>query len=464
MNTTFTVKTPLWEHQEKLASFAVDKIKQFGYAWWIADCGVGKTLASLKVIELIRAKKVLVLTTKAAISSAWEIDIATHTKGGICVPLVKGSSKDKSKLMLQEIKRDGVVIVIVNYETSWRLPLKKVKWDFVIADESHKLQSYNSRQSTDLAKMLADVPAKLAMTGTAWSNSPLQVFGQVRFLAPKFEYKKRIPSSKILGAYSDFFDRYAVYYILNDIKIPTSYKNQEELKQKIKPYTIRVKKEDVLELPKLLFINRYGKLAGKHKKQYEVLDKEFCLAIENKTMSAPNALVHALRLQMFVSGIFKPDKEQEMQVVEGASTKISILLDIVDEIGKQPFVVFTRFKEEVILVKKALEKRGLVVLQLTGDIHQHNEFQKSEGDCIIANLQAGSTGVNLSRASYAIYYSLGVSRIHYEQSLSRLHRPGVDLTKPVTLFFILIKNTIDEKIMRALKSKERVSDYLLKGL
>ena len=74
--------------------------------------------------------------------------------------------------------------VIVNYETARLLDLDAFDWDFVVADESHKLKSHDSKQSKELAWKLRNVKHKLAMTGTPWSDRPIDVFGQVRFLEP----------------------------------------------------------------------------------------------------------------------------------------------------------------------------------------------------------------------------------------------------------------------------------------
>jgi SNF2 family DNA or RNA helicase len=84
---------------------------------------------------------------------------------------------------------------------------------------------------------------------------------------------------------------------------------------------------------------------------------------------------------------------------------------------------------------------------------------KHEGSVLVVQIAAGNAGIDLSRASIAIYYSLTFSLSDYEQSISRLYRPGQK--NQVSLIHILAENTVDEKILDALVHKRSIVDDVL---
>ena len=141
-------------------------------------------------------------------------------------------------------------------------------------------------------------------------------------------------------------------------------------------------------------------------------------------------------------------------------TKLKECLAILDEIGGKPVVIFTRFQEDVRKLQQDIPGAKLLV----GGCHEHIEWQAGEGQVLIANIAAGSTGVNLSRARYCIYYSIGHSRTDYNQSRYRIRRPGSDLAYPIAYYHILMEGSIDIAIRRALASKGLMSGELLAGL
>ena len=202
------ITTDLWEHQKKMRDYALDIFDngfehdvpfdhpEVRYAWWYAGCGVGKTLSSLAVMQEMGFKRVLVLTKKAAITSAWLDDVKKYTSGLDYVMLgdqvhtpagaVKGSWSSKKKAGFMNHYVDSAerpVVVVVNYETARLIAkhLQALNFDMVIADESHKLKSHSSKQSKTLARALMRVSYKIIMTGTGWSDRPTDVYGQVRF-------------------------------------------------------------------------------------------------------------------------------------------------------------------------------------------------------------------------------------------------------------------------------------------
>jgi SNF2 family DNA or RNA helicase len=122
-------------------------------------------------------------------------------------------------------------------------------------------------------------------------------------------------------------------------------------------------------------------------------------------------------------------------------------------------VVFARFTSDVRAIHEAAKKAGRISLELSGHRHELERWQAGEGTVIAVQIHAGGLGVDLTRACYAVYFSLGFSLGDYEQSLARLDRYGQ--TRPVTYYHLQARNSIDARILWALKAKKDVVESVL---
>lgn len=428
----------LWQHQRALVDWTKPLMQQRGYAFWAVGCATGKTRASIALAAELGVKRLLVITTLPAITSAWVKEFEKLDLGWTVTPLLKGTSPQKAKMLKKRYERE---VVIVNYETASLIAHALVGFDMIIADESHKLKTYNSKTSKTLAKLVA--PFRLAMTGTPFSDRPTDVYGQVRFL-----------DNNLLGSWNAFFERYVRYRVYErHIKIPIGYKNTDELMGKIAPFTYFLATDDVMTLPPRHHIT--VECIYDDYTDYKTFAKDAILEFsEGEYLTANGVLALTLRLQQFTGG----HGVLGNQIVTIPSPKLKTLADIVEQIGDHPIVIFCRFKEEVNAIEKVLE--GKKCLRLTGDVKEHNEFQAGQGDVLIANIQAGAAGINLTRARFCIYFSTGYSRTDYEQSLDRVRRDGSDLNHPVTYYHLLTKDTIDTDIYSVLHSKGNAAEEL----
>ena len=451
----FLVTTELWDHQRQLVDAAHYALEKYGYCWWIAGCAIGKTLSSYKLMEELGVERVLVITTKAAIPSAWIEDAETHLENiNLVAPWKKGVKSKICALMASETP----VVYVINYESAWRMwvHLKNYGFDLVVCDESHKLKSRSSKMSKLLCKL--NIPKKLIMTGTPWDDRPTDAFGQIRFCSPII--RGNYYGSKLVGSWTAFFEKYVIYHQMdNNIKIPLSYKNLDELREQISDWTVWVDSEEVLDLPPEIHIDRYVTMLPKTKRVYRELKAEFIAQVGDDTIVADNILVQVLRLHQITSGFYQPVGSTEVKDLAD-DTKLKECLAILDKIGGKPVVIFTVFQEDVRKLLQHIPDAKLLV----GRKHEHLEWQAGEGQVLIANLAAGSTGVNLSRARYCIYYSVGHSKTDYNQSTYRVRRPGSDLNFPITYYHIQMEGSIDTTIRRALARKGNMAKLLLEGL
>jgi len=283
-------------------------------------------------------------------------------------------------------------------------------------------------------------------------HSPLDLYAQYRFL-----------DSSIFGtSFVQFRNRYAVmggyggYQILH-------YKNIPELHQKMYTRAFRVTK-DILDLPPYHHVDRTFVLGAESARFYKTLEDKMYAEVDDGEVTVSNALVKLLRLQQVTSGYIMDDAGNTRYV---DNSKESMLEDVLEDIDPvEPVVVFARFKEDLDRIRKIVEKRE----KKDGKFCVYGEVSGSQKDLVEGKfpphvdvlgvqIQSGGTGIDLTRAHFAIYYSLGFSLGDYEQSLSRVHRPGQ--TEPTTFIHLLARGTVDEKVYKALRARKQVIEFVL---
>lgn len=356
-------------------------------------------------------------------------------------------------LHLQQVKGNQAIIVM-NYEAVWRSPfdswvLNFAKFDLVVCDESHRIKAAGSKISRYLAKVADRVPFRLCLTGTPMPQGPMDIYGQYRFL-----------DKGIFGtSFTKFRARYAQIVPLGDTgayKI-VGYQNEDELHDKFYSIAYRADR-DVLELPEAIHIFREVELEPKTMKIYKGLEKDFYSWIgQGKEVTVSNALSKILRLQQVTSGHIPTD---EGDIITVGTEKTEVLADLFEDIpADEPIVVFCRFRHDLDAIKQAAEKVGRTACELSGRCNQLAEWQRGEYNVLAAQIQAGGVGVDLTRACYCIYYSVGHSLGDYEQSLARTHRPGQKRT--VFYYHLIASGTIDEKVYKSLQDKKDIVRAIL---
>lgn len=420
----------------------------------------GKTKVAIDILQNNNAERVLIVCPSHVIA-VWPKEFEKH-----CVEvddweiacLDTGSTAKNVLFLKNKIDiaraRKKKLVVIVNYEAIWRTELAKVVmsvfWDYVIADESHRIKSATGVASKFMAKLKIVSKKKLALTGTPMPHTPMDIFAQYRFL-----------NDQIFGtSYTRFKRRYGKWGGFGGYQL-LGFENEDELNSKFYSIAYKVGKE-VLDLPEVMpHINVPVILEPDARKQYNSMLNDFLIWLnEDEAVTATNSLAKLLRLQQITSG-FIPIPETE-EVVEISHAKATALREVLLDLGQlEPVVIFCRFRRDldtVHAVAKSLDRKST---ELSGRMSSLALWQQSENIPILAvQIQAGGVGIDLTRARYCIYYSLGFSLGDYEQSLARVHRPGQ--SRPVQYIHLIAKNTVDETVYKALENKKEVVTEILR--
>lgn len=441
----------LYKHQEEWRMWCRD----ISRGMLVAEVGLGKTLMTmLWWSELGLKPDDIFIICPNTLTFHWEQEIRALM--GESANVIAGSPKKRKEAM----GKKG--IHIVNYEyllnkKQMRPELLELKKTCIILEESHSIKNPSAERSKLLHKYCKDKSHVLLLTGTPVSQGAQDYYSQFKCIDPK-----------LLGAsYSGFKDRYCVEENIRGappgIRKIVGYKRIQELTDIIAPYMFSRLQKDCLDLPNRYYVSRYVELAEEQRKIYNEMKNDMITFVEeNKTIAVQNILTKLLVLSQITQG-FLPTGVDKL-VDFPTNPKLSNTVELIDSLPEQESVIIVcRFLHDIELLYKTLSKtykvktlQGETPVEDRKNIEQ--EFQRGEFKILIGQVRVIGVGLTLTRANKMIFYSNDYSLINREQAEGRIHR--ISQTQKCTYIDIIAKNTVDEPILRALKSKADVAEML----
>ena len=440
----------LWDHQKSAIAFAKDRPATLYHM----GLGTGKSRAAIEVAREGGAKKILILCPLSVVP-AWKEQFGRFAPEFEVVILNKGSVKKKHReASLAQSKADyerTPLVVVINYESARGEPFASWAmsngWDLLILDESHRIKSHKGITSKWVSKLAPLCKKRLALTGTPMPHSPLDIFAQVRSLDPTL----------FGGSYFRFRLFYAKMGGFGGKQV-TGFQNMDHLRERLSKITFQADRS-VLDLPDAIHERRIVELSTKGRKIYEELDRDFCAQVVEGEIVASNALVKLLRLAQITSGLVSVDTYPP-EMIRVDSEKQKAVADLLEDLpADEPVVIFGRFRSDLDAGHAAAKSLKRDSLELSGRRKELEDWQAGKAPILCVQIQAGGVGVDLTRAAYNFYLSVGYSLGDYEQSLARSHRPGQERT--VFYYHILAKDTVDERVYKALKERKNVVESVL---
>ena len=451
------VKAKLYAHQVRAYNFALEMFDEGRAAAIFADMGTGKTPITISTVgtlyEQERIHKMLVVCPKSIVG-VWEEEFRKFADFRYALAVLDGTL-EKKKNAFEFMNGSALQVIVVNYESCWRLEKEVGKWrpDIIVCDESSKIKNPQTAQSKALHRLGRVSKYNMILTGTPTTGSPLDFFSQYKFL-----------DESILGtSYYLFRNKYAIMGGYQRHQV-IGYQNLAELVEKVHDIAFRIRIEDAVDLPPFIDEVRSIRLEERARVIYENLNRDCCAVLAEGEVTARNVLTQLLRLSQCTGGYIRSDEMSEPQKVSEA--KLDALEDIVDgcmDEGKK-LVVFARFVPEIEAIERMLKKKGIGYSLIMGCVKDRAEqvrrFQEEdEVRVFVGQLQTTGMGLTLTAASVAVYYSLDFSYSNYEQSRARIHRIG---QKRKCLYIHLVcKGTVDEKVMNALKHKGDIAKLMV---
>lgn len=421
------------------------------------EMGLGKTIQALTVaaidFEMGLAQRVLVVCP-ATLKRNWADEIEQHTN--FSYTLLEASRKTGVNSERINGRRKALAdfdddILIVNYELLTRHleAINAFNFDIVIYDEAHYMKNRTATR-TKAAKAI-HARRYLLLTGSPMLNKVDDLWSLLNQVAPS-----DFPN------YWVFVNRYCLYGGYKDKQI-VGVKNEGELAERLGHVMVRRYKRDVLDLPEKQYIRTVVDLTPDQRALYDQALQELAIDVPGMDpMEIENALVKFLRLKQICG---------TTACIPGYadhSMKLDRAEEMIDEViaNGEPVVVFTQFREVQRCLCERLEKRGLMNFQLHGDVKVAERVpvvqawtkaaNGGQPGALVCMIQVAGVGLTLTAANKCIFLDKLFSPKLNEQAEDRLHRIGAHATKPVQIFDLICRNTIESRVEQILRRKQKI--------
>lgn len=442
-----------FSHQVDAFSHALNRASWYG----AIVMGGGKSKVTVDLANEREHKRILVLCPKNVVY-VWNREFDVHGLAGAAVEILKGTVQRKAEQAAEALRRcppSRPLVIVVNYESAWRDPLASLllehHWDLITCDEAHRIKSPSGAAARYVGKLGRESDYRICLSGTPMPHDPLDIFSQYRFLDPG-----------IYGtSYYQFKNHYTKPgYFPGQI---AGWINQEEFHDKLATCMFRVG-EEVLNLPPMTMQTIPVEMQPEEKRVYRQLQDEFVAELNSgEVITTPNALTRLMRLQQITCGWI--GNSETDTVTELGDSKMQALEELVGDLPKrEPVVVFCWYRHDLLKVEQLAQRLGKRYGELSGRGRDLTDraCMPDDVDLMGVQMQSGGVGVDLTRAAYVFYYSLGYSWGDYEQSLARAHRTGQD--RPVRVYHLTSRHTVNEEVYESLRNKKDCVEPVLASL
>lgn len=461
-----STQQPLWQHQEEALAWSLKRIAALLHL----GMGTGKTRIACEWIKAIlqrylatqsdRRFRVLVGCPKAVLA-AWQKQCGMWLPEVRILVLDQKNSKKKDEAIAAALADTSPLIIVGNYESLRLLTqVKKVEWSAIVWDEIHRLKSPSGATSKWAAKLIKkNVESyRLGLSGTMIAHSPLDAFGVWRSVG--------------LDTWGRSYTAFKATYSIPNPAIPgmvVAWQNQADMTRKIQATTFHRRTEDVIKwLPELTKERLDFTLSAEEARVYRELYREFAADVEGGTITPTNAMVGVLRLMQVCGGFCRLDDDNRPYRLVKRPAKQARLGELFQDVDpKEPLVVFCRFRDDIESVIAECKSHGRSHSELSGKINDLHKWQAGETNVLVAQIQSGGIGIDLTRASLGIFYSVGHSLSEYLQAVARLHRPGQTQSTRLYSLSARLPNdspTVEVRAYQSLFDKKELIDGILDGI
>jgi len=467
----YKFKTKPYAHQLTALEMSWNK-EVFAY---FMEMGTGKSKVLLDNIAMLYDKgkidSVLIVAPKGVYKNWYDSEIPIHLADHIDrnVVLWKSLITKEQKLKydsLFKIDYTKLHIFIMNVEA---LSTKKgleaarqflnVKRTLFAVDESTTIKNPQAKRTKNILQLSKMSKYRRILTGSPVTKSPLDLYTQCFFLDPYL---------LDFSSYYAFRNRYAemrtAHFGGRSIQLVAGYKNLPELAETLKSFSYRILKDDCLDLPPKTYMKRVIQLTPEQKRVYQQMKSMALAELNGKMVTTVNVITQLMRLQQITCGHFKADDGSFQEI---KNNRIEELLDLIQEIeGKA--IIWAHWRHDIaIIVREITKLYPGSVMTYYGDTTTEDrqkaikEIQDPESKVrfLVGTPQTGGYGITLTGASTMIYYSNGYDLEKRQQSEARIDRIGQE--KPMTYIDILAEDTIDEKIVKALRKKVNIATEIM---
>ena len=423
-------------HQED----ALNRTEQFNRCAYYLDMGLGKTFVGAEKMYLLNNAVNVVICQKSKIDD-WVQHFKEYYPSDRVMNLTKKSEAINFRTLVDTkelYNKDVQIIGVVNYETAFRRDwLLKLKGFTLMLDESSLITNETAQRSKFILKMQPE--SVILLSGTPTAGKYERLWSQVQLLGWNIT-KKAFWSSYVQTEWIENGDGYKKEVI-------TGYKHTQHLKKKLADHgCIFMKTSEVLDLPEQI----EQKIMFKVTKEYKFFIKNSYLLIDDDTeLVGDNNLTKTLYARQLCGQYHKEKLEGLRDLVESTEDRL---------------IIFYNFTAELEAMQKKLADLNRPYSVVNGSKKDLTAYDQADDSITFIQYQAGAMGGNYQKANKIIYFTLPLGKGScdmWEQSKKRIHRIGQ--AKPCFNYYLLVKGTVEEKNLAALKEGKELTDELFKN-
>lgn len=459
-----TIKDADMEEPESLSKI-MRKYQKDGYRWlrtlemWrfggilADDMGLGKTLQIIAVLLTAKQEKKegpSLIVAPASLLFNWAEELERFAPQ-MAVSVIAGTQKERQGKIDAYRKFDALITSYDLLKRDIHLYEEK-RFLYEIIDEAQCIKNHTTAAAKAVKAVNAEI--RFALTGTPIENRLSELWSIFDYLMPGFLYGY------------DVFKR--------EIETPVVKNNDEgamnRLQKMVKPFILRRLKEDVLkDLPEKLEESRYVRFERAQRQLYDsqVLHMRERLArqdVEGFQKNRMQILAELTRLRQICC-----DPSLCFEQYHGGAAKLEVCMQLIHSAmdGGHRMLIFSQFKSMLEILRHELDASQIPYFIITGStskemrMHLVKRFNEGDTPVFLISLKAGGVGLNLTGADVVIHYDPWWNLAVQNQATDRVHRIGQ--TKKVTVYKLIAKNTIEEKIQKLQETKKNLAQQVIGG-
>lgn len=417
------------------------------------DMGLGKTVTTLTALrgiiydygDICRA---LVIAPKRVAEETWPAELAKWDHlADLTYSLVAGSRKDRLAALdtgadIDIIGRDNISWLVDHYGKAW-------PYDAIVIDELSSFKSHQSKRFKALKKVRPLSKRVIGLTGTPAPNSYIDLWPQLYLLDRGARLGKTI---------SIFRDQFCLGKRWPSMPV-TLYEirpgAEPEIDKQISDICISMSAADYLDMPDRTYIELPVTLPAQALTKYKEMAREAVTELGGEAITAANAAVLSGKLLQLANGFAY---QEDGSVKHLHDVKLDALEELIEAAQGQPVLVFYTFKSDLDRIRSRF--KGAKTIEDDDIIARWNAGQVP---LLCLHPQSAGHGLNLQQGGSLIaWFGLPWSLEYYQQANARLYRQGQ--TKPVRIYHIIAKGTIDERVLEVLSGKDKRQADLLEAV
>ena len=422
-------------HQED----ALNRTEQFNRCAYYLDMGLGKTFVGAEKMYLLNNAVNVVICQKSKIDD-WVQHFKDYYPSDRVMNLTKKSEAINFRTLVDTkelYKMDIQIVGVINYDMTFRRDwLLKISEFTMMLDESSLITNETAKRSKFILKMKPE--SVILLSGTPTAGKYERLWSQVQLLGWNIT-KKAFYNSYVVTEWVENGDGFKREVI-------TGYKHTEHLKKKLASYgCIFMKTSEVLELPE----QTEQKIFFKSTKEYRYFIKNSYLMFDDVELVGDNSLTKMLYARQLCGQYHKGKLQGLRDLVESTQDRL---------------IVFYNFTAELDVMQRVLNDLNRPYSVVNGQKKDLTAYENANDSITFIQYQAGAMGGNYQKANKIIYYTLPLGKGScdmWEQSKKRIHRIGQ--AKPCFYYYLLVKGTVEERNLAALKEGKELTDELFKN-